>query len=45
MNQNQNQNQAEPEGLSTEVKGDSLLLLGTLLCGLRISCIGPTPEV
>ena len=35
--------QAEPEGLPTEVKGDSLLLLGTLLCGLRISCI--TPEV
>ena len=37
--------QAEPEGLPTEVKGDSLLLLGTLLCGLRISCMGPTPEV
>ena len=37
--------QAEPEGLPTEVKGDSLLLLGTLLCGLHISCMGPTPDV
>ena len=41
--------QSEPEGLPTEVKEDSSLLLGTflgmLLCGLRISCMGPTPEV
>ena len=29
---NTQSHQAEPEGLPTEVKGDSLFLLGTLLC-------------
>ena len=32
-------------GLPTEVRGDSLFLLGTLLCGLRFNCMGPSPEV